>query len=375
MTKIEKRQVDKSYEIYLSLYQAVTGTEEEKNIYKQFSPDFFDLVVIDECHRGSAAEDSAWREMLDYFNSAIHLGLTATPKETADVSNISYFGEPVYTYSLRQGHRGRLPRPLQGDPHRSRQGSWLAPHPRQGGQAKGQLVEDRIYNRRRHEQVPGPHPARPAGRRTHHGIPPGHRPDGQDHRVLRGHRPRRAHAPGPAQRQRRTRGEKPQIRHADHRRQRGRQAGAGQLHQPRKTLPGHRHHLTPDDHRRRCQDLQAHRARPHHQLHDRVQADHRPRHPHRRGLRQALVHHPGLQESHRTVRRPGLRRRARGDLRTRRRWTGDPARRPRHSRRSAPVDGELPKTRPAPAASSTSSTTCRSTWSTSASSTTARTAG
>ena len=95
--------VDKSYEIYLSLYQAVTGTGEERNIYKQFSPDFFDLIVVDECHRGSAAEDSAWRDILTYFASATQIGLTATPKETKDVSNTDYFGEPVYTYSLKQG--------------------------------------------------------------------------------------------------------------------------------------------------------------------------------------------------------------------------------------------------------------------------------
>lgn len=103
MTKITNRKVDKSYEIYLALYQAVSGTEEDANIYKQFSPDFFDLVVIDECHRGSAAEDANWRRILDYFSSATHLGLTATPKETKEVSNITYFGEPIYTYSLRQG--------------------------------------------------------------------------------------------------------------------------------------------------------------------------------------------------------------------------------------------------------------------------------
>ncbi len=103
MTKIQKRQANKSYEIYLSLYQAVTGTEEESNIYKQFSPGFFDLIVIDECHRGSAAEDSAWRKILEYFSTATQIGLTATPKETKEVSNIDYFGEPVYTYSLRQG--------------------------------------------------------------------------------------------------------------------------------------------------------------------------------------------------------------------------------------------------------------------------------
>jgi type I restriction enzyme R subunit len=103
MTKITGRQVDKSYEIYLALYQGISGTEEWQNAYRQFSPDFFDLICVDECHRGSAADDSAWREVLEYFASAVQVGLTATPKETADVSNIDYFGEPVYIYSLRQG--------------------------------------------------------------------------------------------------------------------------------------------------------------------------------------------------------------------------------------------------------------------------------
>ena len=103
MTKITNRTVDKAFEIYLCLYQAVTGTEEEQNIYKQFSPDFFDLVFVDECHRGSAADDAAWRKVLEYFSTATQIGMTATPKETRDVSNIDYFGEPIYTYSLRQG--------------------------------------------------------------------------------------------------------------------------------------------------------------------------------------------------------------------------------------------------------------------------------
>lgn len=103
LTKITNRTVDKAFEIYISLYQAVTGTEEEQNIYKQFSPDFFDLVVVDECHRGSAAEDAAWRKVLEYFTAAAQIGLTATPKETTSVSNIEYFGDPIYTYSLRQG--------------------------------------------------------------------------------------------------------------------------------------------------------------------------------------------------------------------------------------------------------------------------------
>ena len=113
MHKIENRTAKKNFEIYLSLYQAVTGKEEEQQIYRQFPADFFDLVVIDECHRGSAGEDSSWRDVLDYFSSATHLGLTATPKEVKPVKNetvvkkpefnLKYFGNPIYTYSLKQG--------------------------------------------------------------------------------------------------------------------------------------------------------------------------------------------------------------------------------------------------------------------------------
>ncbi len=146
MTKITNRTVDKAFEIYLSLYQAVTGTEEEQNIYKQFSPDFFDLVVVDECHRGSAADDATWRKVLDYFSSATQIGLTATPKETRDVSNIEYFGDPIYTYSLKQGIadgflapykvvRIGIDKDLEG---------W---RPEKGKRDKyGQLIEDREYN-------------------------------------------------------------------------------------------------------------------------------------------------------------------------------------------------------------------------------------
>ncbi len=103
MTKIKNRKIDPSYEIYLGLYQALTGPDEEDKIFKSVSPDFFDLIIVDECHRGSAADDSAWREILEYFSSAIQIGLTATPKETKYASNITYFGEPVYTYKLKQG--------------------------------------------------------------------------------------------------------------------------------------------------------------------------------------------------------------------------------------------------------------------------------
>lgn len=146
MTKITNRTVDKAFEIYLSLYQAVTGTDEEQNIYKQFSPDFFDLVIIDECHRGSAAEDANWRKVLEYFSSATQIGMTATPKETKDVSNIEYFGDAIYTYSLKQGIedgflapykvvRIGIDRDLEG---------W---RPEKGKSDKyGQVIEDREYN-------------------------------------------------------------------------------------------------------------------------------------------------------------------------------------------------------------------------------------
>ena len=146
MTKIEGRKVDKSYEIYLALYQAVSGTEDWANIYKNFSPDFFDLVIVDECHRGSAAEDSNWRKILEYFGSATQIGLTATPKETKDVSNIDYFGESVFTYSLRQGIEDGFLAPykvIRIDLDKDLFG-W---RPQPGQLDKyGQLIDDRLYN-------------------------------------------------------------------------------------------------------------------------------------------------------------------------------------------------------------------------------------
>jgi len=140
------RAVNKSYEVYLGLYQSLTGPEERQKLYKQFSPGFFDLIVIDECHRGSAAEDSAWKEILDYFSDATQIGLTATPKETKYVSNIAYFGDPVFTYSLKQGIqdgflapykvvRVHLDKDIEG--YRPEKGTI---------DRDGEEVEDRIYN-------------------------------------------------------------------------------------------------------------------------------------------------------------------------------------------------------------------------------------
>ncbi len=140
------KQVDKSYEIYLSLYQAVTGTDDEDDIYKQFSPNFFDLIVVDECHRGSADENSAWRGILTYFSSAAQIGLTATPKETKDISNTDYFGEPLFTYSLRQGIEDGYLAPykvVRVDLDKDVYG-WRPP---EGMKDKfGHTIEDRIYN-------------------------------------------------------------------------------------------------------------------------------------------------------------------------------------------------------------------------------------
>lgn len=102
MTKVQNRNLDSSYEIYLALYQQLVGDDGEE-AYRQFQPNFFDLIVIDECHRGSAKEESAWRKVLDYFTEATHIGCTATPIETKEASSFTYFGEPIYEYSLKQG--------------------------------------------------------------------------------------------------------------------------------------------------------------------------------------------------------------------------------------------------------------------------------
>ena len=148
MTVVKHRQIDKSFEIYLALYQGLSGADEDANVYKQFSREFFDLIVIDECHRGSSKDDSNWREILNYFHNATHIGLTATPKETNEASNSEYFGDPIYTYSLRQGIDDGFLAPyrvvrigLNVDTE-----GW---RPAQGKTDKdGNEVEDRIYNRK-----------------------------------------------------------------------------------------------------------------------------------------------------------------------------------------------------------------------------------
>ncbi len=152
MTEIKHKKIDKSYEIYLALYQGLTNYDEDKDAYHEFSQDFFDLIVIDECHRGSASEDSAWREILDYFKTTTHIGLTATPKETETVSSTEYFGDPIYTYSLKQGIQDGFLAPykvLRVGLNIDLEG-W---RPEAGKTDKsGQLVDDRIYNRKDYDK-------------------------------------------------------------------------------------------------------------------------------------------------------------------------------------------------------------------------------
>ncbi|HAJ0277503.1 TPA: DEAD/DEAH box helicase [Escherichia coli] len=148
MTKVSGRTIDPAYEIHLALYQAITGPEEDQKAFKQVAPDFFDLLVIDECHRGSASEDSAWREILDYFSSATQIGLTATPKETHEVSSTDYFGDPVYVYSLKEGIEDGFLAPykvVRVDIDVDLQG-W---RPTKGQtDLNGEVIDDRIYNQK-----------------------------------------------------------------------------------------------------------------------------------------------------------------------------------------------------------------------------------
>ena len=153
MTKIRNRKIDPSYEIHLGLYQAITGPDEADRIFQTVSRDFFDMVVIDECHRGSAADDSAWREILEYFSGAIQLGLTATPKETKYISSITYFGEPVYTYTLKQGIEDGFLAPykvvridIDKDIH-----GWTPPSGMKDD--LGQAIEQRIYNQKDMDRI------------------------------------------------------------------------------------------------------------------------------------------------------------------------------------------------------------------------------
>lgn len=146
MTKVQKHELDSSYEVFFALYQQLVTPDADKQPYEDLDPEFFDLIFVDECHRGSAKADSEWREILEYFSSATQIGMTATPKETKKVSNINYFGEPIYTYSLKQGIQDgflapykviRILTDIDANGYRP---------PKDKLDIHGNPVEDRIYN-------------------------------------------------------------------------------------------------------------------------------------------------------------------------------------------------------------------------------------
>lgn len=152
MTKIENGTADKAYEIYVALYQGLTGgtkdddainEEEKKKLFEQFSPSFFDLIIVDECHRGSSNANSAWREILEHYSGATQIGLTATPKETTDISTEEYFGKPVYTYSLKQGIEDGFLAPYKVVRYRFNNDEWRPPEGFKD--INGQIVPDEIY--------------------------------------------------------------------------------------------------------------------------------------------------------------------------------------------------------------------------------------
>ncbi|MFZ2756192.1 MAG: DEAD/DEAH box helicase family protein, partial [Atopobiaceae bacterium] len=143
-TKVEHRRLDSAFEVYFALYQQLVG-EDGEEVFRGFDPSFFGLIIVDECHRGSAAADSAWRKVLEYFSGAVQIGMTATPKETKDVSNIDYFGEPVYTYSLRQGIEDGFLAPYKVVRPKLNVDAYGYRPERGTVDDMGQVVEDRVY--------------------------------------------------------------------------------------------------------------------------------------------------------------------------------------------------------------------------------------
>ena len=281
----KKRRIDTAYEVYLGLYQAITGPEERQKLFREFSPGFFDLIVIDECHRGSAAEDSAWREILEYFSAATQIGLTATPKETEYVSNIHYFGKPVYSYSLKQGIRDGFLAPYKV----------IKVHIDRG--CRGLPAGDG-QDRPRRQRDRGPH-LQHEGLRPH----PGHRRPHQAGRQRRlseflkesGDRFQKTivfcvdeeHA---ARMRQALINENKDLCDENHRyvmRITGSdtegQAQLGNFIDPESQISRPRHHLAAALDRRGCPDLPPDRPRPRRRLNDGVQADRRPRHARPRG--------------------------------------------------------------------------------------------
>ena len=299
--------------------------------------------MIDECHRGSAAEDSAWREILDYFSGATQIGLTATPKETEYVSNIALFRRAGLHLFAEAGHPRRLPRALQGHqgPYRPRRGR-LSPgegpaRPRGRG-GRGPHLQHQGF--RPHAGAGRPHQAR---REEGHRVPEGkRRPLPEDHRLLRRSGARGADAAGARQRKRRSRAPRTSAMSCASPAATRKARTTRQLHRPGIEISRARHHLAPALDRCRCADLPPDRARPRGRLDDRVQADRRARHPRARGHQEVLLHPDRLPRRDQPFRRPGFRRRAGADLRAGRRRSR--SRRPTTRRRPARMASRCPTT-------------------------------
>ena len=313
-----KRRIDTAYEVYLGLYQAITGPEERQKLYREFSPDFFDLIVIDECHRGSAAEDSAWREILDHFAPATQIGLTATPKETEYASNIDYFGEPVYTYSLKQGIGDGFLAPYKVvKVHVDRDVEGYRPEKGQLDRS-GDEVEDRIYNAKDFDRtlVIDDRTTLVARKITQFLRESGDRYAktivfcvDQEHAARMRQALVNENADLVAENTRYVM----RITGSD-------AEGQAQLDNfidPESPLARDRHDVSAALDGRGRADLPPDRARPRGRVDDGVQADRRARHPRARGDGQALLHADGLPRGEQPLRRSGLRRRAGADLRAR----------------------------------------------------------
>jgi type I restriction enzyme, R subunit len=231
-----RRRIDTSYEIYLALYQAITGPDQKDKLFKELSRDFFDLIVVDECHRGSAADDSAWREILEYFSSATQIGMTATPKETKYVSNIHYFGPPIYSYSLKQGIDDGFLAPYKViKVHIDRDIEGYRPEPGKLDK-EGREVEDRLYNQKDFDRsLVIDERTTLVGERVSSSS--GHQPLPEDDCVLRRHGARRPDAAGARQRQPRPLSGPTTVRDADHGQRQRRCRAARQLHRSEARFP------------------------------------------------------------------------------------------------------------------------------------------
>ena len=255
--------------------------------FGDYPPDFFDLIIIDECHRGGANDEGNWRAILTYFAPAVQLGLTATPKRKGNVDTYAYFGEPVYTYSLKEGINDGFLTPFKVRQIATTLDDYV--YTSDDELIEGQVEHGQALHRKRLQPHHRNRRTREVPRQAVHGCD---RPNAKDARLLRHPGSRRRH-PRPGQSDE----DQPRAKLLRPRDRPGRRSGRSvPTHLPgqREDDPDHPHHVTKAVDRRRCAQRAQHRADAPGQLDDRVQADHRPRHPPVR--RQGLLHDLRLRE-------------------------------------------------------------------------------